>query len=375
MDKDSLLVLLVTIVLFGFGLVMIFSSSMVYANDRFHDPYFFIKKQIVFGIVGLGAMIVVSQIPYAFFVKISRILLGISFALVLLTYVPQLGRAAGGARRWLIFGPISFEPSELLKISMVLYLADALSRKRRTIKAFFKGIFPLLIIIGAAGGLVFLQPDLGTAVSIMCVSMAMLFAGGMSLFHLSGLSIVFLPAFYYGMISSPYRRRRLLAFLNPWEDPQGYGFQIIQSLIALGSGGFFGVGLGYGRQKLRYLPEAHTDFIFSIIGEELGCLGTLSLLLLYIGFVLLLTRIAIKTADQRGHYIAVGMLVMIGLESLTNIGVVTGALPTKGLPLPLVSFGGTSVITKMLSLGLVMSVSKWALKQSTVMGRKSDLYI
>jgi cell division protein FtsW len=278
--------------------------------------------------------------------------------LLIIVLIPGLGREVSGARRWFRFKFISFQPSELASLAMIIYMADFIARKGNLLGSFLKGFLPPIITLGAMLLLILVQPDLGTAISIAVVVFVMLFVSGMRSAYLLSLFWASLPALYVLIFSVPYRRMRILAFINPWLDPKGSGFQIIQSQLALGSGGIFGVGLGQSRQKLFYLPAAHTDFIFSIIGEELGLIGTLAVVALFIVFIYNGLKIIKNTLDKFGYFLALGLVLMITLKATINIGVSCGLLPTKGLPLPFISYGGSSFIFDMISVGILMNIAR-----------------
>ncbi len=319
MRKIRILVAVVTFMLIGIGVVMIYSASSTYALERYGDGAYFLKKHVIYLFIGLICSLFVMGIDYGTFQKHSKVLLLVSFFLLILVLLPVLGREIGGAKRWFRFGFISFQPSELAKVSIIIYMADALSRRQQKLKSFLYGFLPPMFILGCCVGLIILQPDLGTAIAITTVVFIMFFVAGMRFTHIFGVLISALPVLYALIFNVSYRRKRILAFLNPWEDPRGFGFQIIQSFIALGSGGLFGVGLGKSRQKLLYLPAAHTDFIFSIIGEELGFIGSTLIVILFVLLVLCAFKIIRNSPDQFGRLLALGIVSMVILEAIINI--------------------------------------------------------
>ena len=272
--------------------------------------------------------------------------------------IPGIGREVSGARRWFRFRILSFQPSELANLAVIIYVSDFIARKGDVIKQFIKGFIPPMMVIGFTSLLILAQPDLGTTLSLGVVVFVMLFIAGVRASYLLSIILAGLPALYLLIFRVPYRRTRILAFLNPWLDPKGSGFQIIQSQISLGSGGIFGVGLGHSKQKLFYLPAAHTDFIFSIIGEELGLLGTIGVILLFIVFIWQGIKIIKNAPDRFGYFLALGLVMMITLKAAINIGVSCGMLPTKGLPLPFISYGGSSFIFDMVSVGILMNIAR-----------------
>ncbi|MCA9398420.1 MAG: putative lipid II flippase FtsW, partial [Candidatus Omnitrophica bacterium] len=266
--------------------------------------------------------------------------------------------ASFGARRWFKIGPFSFQPSELAKITMIIYVADFLARKQGKVHSFIESFVPLMMILGVFCLLIVKQPDLGSSVLIASIVFIMMFIAGTRISHLGSIFLLTLPALYFLVVRVPYRWRRIVAFIDPWQDPQGVGFQLSQSQIALGSGGMYGVGLGKSMQKLFYLPAAHTDFILSIIGEELGLLGTLAVVLLFIGLIFQGARIIKRVQDPFGYFLSIGIVSMIGLQAVVNIGVSIGAFPTKGLPLPFISYGGSALMFNMIAIGLLLNISR-----------------
>ena len=276
----------------------------------------------------------------------------------MLVLIPGISREVSGARRWFRFKFISFQPSELAGMAIIIYIADFISRKDKVIKTFLRGFLPPVCVLGLCTLLILLQPDLGTALAIGVVVFIVLFVSGVRVSYLLSIILVSLPILYILIFSVPYRKMRILSFLNPWLDPKGSGFQIIQSQIALGSGGIFGVGLGHSKQKLFYLPAAHTDFIFSIIGEELGLIGTLGVIILFMIFIQQGLKIIKHASDKFGYFLSLGLVSMISLKAIINVSTSCGLLPTKGLPLPFISYGGSSLIFDMLSLGLLLNIGR-----------------
>lgn len=348
----------VSVILICIGIVMIYSASSIYAWERYKDSFFFLKRHICFLLIGGILTFFVMSVDYKKFKKFAKPLVIISFFLLILVLIPGLGREVSGARRWFRFKFISFQPSELANMVAIIYVADFIARKEGKIRLFLKGFLPPMCVLGIFSLLILAQPDLGTTVALGVVVFIMLFVAGVRVSYLLSLILTSLPVLYLLIFSVPYRRMRILAFLNPWMDPKGSGFQIIQSQIALGSGGIFGVGLGHSRQKLFYLPAAHTDFIFSIIGEELGLLGTLGVIILFIIFIQQGLKIIRYSVDKFGYFLALGLILMISLKAIINIGVSCGLLPTKGLPLPFISYGGSSFIFDMVSVGILINIAR-----------------
>ncbi|MDD5557657.1 MAG: putative lipid II flippase FtsW [bacterium] len=352
------LLFLTVVVLLSIGVVMIYSTSAVFAQESFNDSYYFLKRQAAWIAIGLAGFALAVNTDYHSLRERSLPLLLASIVLLALVFVPGIGRAAGGASRWIRLGTFSLQPSEMAKFTLVLYLADAMARKQRRIDRFWKGLAPPLALALVVLGLIIAQPDLGTTVLIASVAVIMLFVAGARLRLLVPLALAAVPAVYALVFSSAYRRRRIIAFLNPWADPEGTGFQIIQSFIALGSGGIAGLGLAQSRQKFYYLPAAHTDFIFSIIGEELGVIGSAAIVTLFLVLLICGMRICRNAIDVYGQLLALGIVSLIGLQTIINIAVVTGAVPTKGLPLPFISFGGSSMVFNLFAVGVLMNVGR-----------------
>ncbi|MDD2689797.1 MAG: putative lipid II flippase FtsW [Candidatus Omnitrophica bacterium] len=348
----------ITVILICVGTVMIYSASSIYAWERYKDGFFFLKRHIIFLLIGALFTFLVMSIDYRKLKVVSKPLLILSLILLVLVLIPGIGREVSGARRWFRFKFISFQPSELANLAMVIYVADFISRKGNFIKTFLRGFLPPVCILGLLALLIMMQPDLGSTLAIGVVVFIMLFIAGVRAGYLLSVFLASIPVLYILIFSVPYRRMRILAFLNPWLDPKGSGFQIIQSQIALGSGGIFGVGLGHSKQKLFYLPAAHTDFIFSIIGEELGFLGTLAIVILFMIFIQQGIKIMKNASDKFGYFLALGLILMISFKAIINIGVSCGVLPTKGLPLPFISYGGSSFIFDLVSVGILMNIAR-----------------
>ncbi|MDN5942460.1 MAG: putative lipid II flippase FtsW [Nitrospira sp.] len=350
--------LAITMILALIGLVMVFSASAIVAGNRFQDPGFYLKRQVAWLAFGVLLMHLASHIDYTFWKKLSIPILACVLLLLVLVLVPSFGLSAKGARRWLPLGPISMQPAEMVKLVAVMYLAAYLSKKSDRITSFRNGLLPVLIVIGLLSGLVLLEPDLGTVVVLGLVTIGMCFLGGARLTHLLGLGLCAIPIVLALVLGSSYRRQRLMTFLAPWKDPSDAGFQITQSFLAFGSGGPFGVGLGEGKQKLYFLPEAHTDFVLALIGEELGLIGTATVVLLFAFFVWRGVQIATRAREPFGRYLGMGITLLVGVQALVNAAVVTGLLPTKGLTLPFVSYGGSSLVVSLVGVGILLSISR-----------------
>jgi cell division protein FtsW len=349
--------LLLAVSLTCLGVVMVFSSSSIMADRAHADSLFFLKRQGLFALVGFTFLAAMMRFDYHHFKKLAVPLMVGCVLLLALVLVPGVGRKVGGAVRWLPLGGFSFQPAELAKLGLVIFLAYSLARKKDKVKDFKLGFLPYIILLGGLLAMLLAQPDLGSALTLCIVAVMMLLVAGTRLIFLLGMGIVAMPFLYFLIMNVDYRRQRVLAFLNPWEDPSNSGFQIIQSWIAFGSGGAFGQGLGQSKQKLFYLPEAHTDFIFSVIGEELGFAGVIIIAAMFLLLIIRGFRTALHAPDEFGCYLAFGMTLLLGLEAFVNMAVVMGMVPTKGLALPFLSYGGTSLITSLIAIGIVLNVS------------------
>ncbi|HMC34188.1 MAG TPA: putative lipid II flippase FtsW [Myxococcales bacterium] len=339
------------------GVVMVYSASAVYAGARLGDGLWFFKRQLAGAALGLFALLVAMRIGYRRLETLATPLLLIALVLLLLVHVPGLGRAAGGARRWLSLGPVQFQPSELVKLALVLWLARSLSRKQDRIRIFSAGILPHLFVLGIVAALLLSEPDFGTTVVIGLLTFALLFIAGARVAYLASGAALAAPIAAFLVWHSRYRLQRVLAFLDPWADPRGRGYQAVESLLAFGAGGTAGVGLGGSHQKLFFLPAAHTDFILSIVGEELGFLGVSAVLLLFAVLVWRGLKAAHAAPDPFGCYLALGITLLIALEALVNAGMALSLLPTKGMALPFLSYGMSSAVASLLAAGILLSVS------------------
>lgn len=349
--------LLTVLCLAGLGLVMVFSSSSVLAQKRYGDPYYFLMPQVAYVLAGLLLMFVVKGIPYQLYARLAYVLLFATIVGLILVLIPGVGHRAGGASRWLRIAGLSLQPSEFAKLALVIYLAYSLSSKQENIKRFSYGLLPHLAALGILVSLILAEPDLGTSAMLVLIAMIMFFAAGVRVSYLVGLAALSIPAVYVLIVRNPYRLRRISAFLSPWEDPLDTGYHIIHSFMAFATGGLTGVGPGGGRQKLFYLPEPHTDFIFSVVGEELGFLGVSLVTVLFLILVWRGISAALNSYDLLGSYLALGMTLAIGLQAFMNMGVVIGLLPTKGLTLPFFSYGGSSMLVTFAAIGVIMNVA------------------
>ena len=345
---------LVTIALLLLGLVFVYSSSYYLCAKHFDDPLLLLKKQLLAALIGLGLMAFLAYFDYHRLQQLANLMLLASFGLTLLTLMP--GLATGG--RWLLLGPLQLQPTELLKLALIIYISSSILRRGERMASFSEGVLPHLIILGAAAGLAIAQPDLGMALIYGASISFMLFIGRARLAHLLGCALAGLPLIYLLLRTTPYRWSRIISFLNPLMYGKDMGYQLAQSLWAIGSGGILGRGLGIGREKLLYLPSAHNDFIASTIGEELGLLGGLLLLLLF-GFLVYRGFLILRRApDQFGLLLGAGLLFVIGLQTALNLGVTAGILPVTGLTLPFISYGGSSLIVSLAMVGILLNISK-----------------
>ena len=353
----NLMILIPVILLIALGLLMVYSASNNIAEHRFGDSNFYLKKQVLFCALGIAAMLGARYIPCTLYKKLVYPLLLLSVLLLAALFVPGLGRRVGGAYRWINLGGFSFQPSEMVKFSLAVYLAYSMSKKGSDLALFTKGLLPHLLVVGVFMVLIYLQPDLGTAVIIGAWTLVLLFVGGVRILQLLALLLLAAPFFAYLVWNAEYRVKRWLAFLNPWDDPKGIGFQIIHSFLAFGSGGIFGAGLGNSKQKLFYLPEPHTDFVLSIMGEELGLLGVTVAIVLFGVLIMGGIRIALNSKDLYSSYLALGLTCFLGLQVMINMAVVLGLLPTKGLTLPFISYGGSSLVMTLAGIGVLLNIS------------------
>ncbi|GGA83922.1 stage V sporulation protein E [Ornithinibacillus halotolerans] len=357
-DKPDYFLFTIIIMLLLIGIVMVYSSSYIWAEYKYADSLYFVKRQLLFAGVGVVGMLFFMYIPYSNWAKYSKIILFVCFSLLLLVLIPGVGLTRGGAQSWIGVGAFSIQPSEFMKLGLIIFLSVYLSTNQKYITSFRKGFLPALLLIFTAFGLIMLQPDLGTGMVLVLTCMIMIFVSGARISHFVGLGLLGIVGFVFLIASAPYRISRITAFLNPWEDPLGDGFQIIQSLYAIGPGGLMGVGLGNSLQKYFYLPEPQTDFIFAILGEELGFIGGTLLLLLFVLLFWRGIRVAIEAADLFGRFLALGIVSMLTVQVMINISVVIGLIPVTGITLPFLSYGGSSLTLTLCSVGILLNISK-----------------
>ena len=344
--------------LLGLGIVMVLNVSYFQAGMRYGDPYLFFRKHLLSVGVGVCVMLLVSRIRLELLERWATVVLPLCLVALLLVLTPGIGVERGGARRWIALGGFSVQPSEFVKLGVVLFLARWISLRRDRMHRFVEGIVPALVCVGACCALIMGQPDFGTTVILGALALLMLYVGGARPLHIGGLVLLGLAGIVAAIQVAPYRMRRLLAFLDPFEHAQDGAWQLVQSLIAIGSGGVGGVGLGQSKQKMAFLPEAHTDFIFALVGEELGLIGALVVLTLFVVVAVRGFRVAARHPDSFASLLAFGLTAVLVLSAVVNIGVVVGLLPTKWLPLPFLCYGGSALLVTMIEVGVLASLSR-----------------
>lgn len=359
-NAPDYLLLLATIALLVIGIIMVYSASAIWAEYKYQDSFFFAKRQFFFAAIGLVAMYFIANVDYWTWRKWSKAILIICFLLLIVVLIPGVGLVRGGARSWLGVGAFSIQPSEFMKMAMIVFLAKYLSENQKKITSFKKGLVPTLALVMLAFGLIMLQPDLGTGAVMVGTCVVIIFVAGARITHFIGLALIGLGGLVALILSAPYRIKRITSFLDPWSDPLGSGFQIIQSLYAIGPGGLLGLGLGESRQKYFYLPEPQTDFIFAIIAEELGFIGGCIVIFLFSILLWRGIKIALGAPDLFGSLLAVGFISMVAIQVMINIGVVIGLMPVTGITLPLLSYGGSSLTLMLISLGIVLNISRFS---------------
>lgn len=352
------ILIIVTLLLLTIGMIMVYSASAVWASYKIGDSFFFAKRQLLFAGVGVIAMFLIMKIDYWTWRTYSKVILLVCFLLLILVLIPGVGMVRGGARSWIGVGAFSIQPSEFMKFAMIIFLAKFLSEKQKVITTFKQGLLPALSFVFLAFGMIMLQPDLGTGTVMVGTCIVMIFVAGARIFHFAMLGLIGVAGFVGLIASAPYRMKRITSYLDPWSDPLGSGFQIIQSLLAIGPGGLFGLGLGQSRQKFLYLPEPQTDFIFAILAEELGFIGGSFVLLLFSLLLWRGIRVALGAPDSYGTFLAVGIVAMIAIQVMINVGVVTGLMPVTGITLPFLSYGGSSLTLMLMAVGVLLNISR-----------------
>lgn len=337
---------------------MIYSASSVWAEYKFNDKFHYIIMQSIFFIIGIILMFLVSKIPYHYYLKKSNLILLICFILLILVLVPGIGTIRNGSRSWFGIGGLGIQPSEFMKLALIIFTSKYIYNNPKSMRSVTKGAFPVLIITMLVFFLIMLQPDFGTGTITVLTIVAMLFISGVDFSFFIKIGFVGLAGASLLILAAPYRMERIVSFLNPWKDPLGTGFQAIQSLYAIGPGGLFGMGFGNSVQKHFYLPEPQTDFIFSIISEELGIIGIISVAILFLIIITRCIKISIKAPDLFSKFLSFGIIFQLSFQTLLNLGVVVGLLPVTGVTLPFFSYGGSSLLITLISMGIILNISR-----------------
>lgn len=354
------ILLVVSVILISiFGIIMIYSASSIWAEYKYNDPLKYVKNQALFFIIGLILMFLVSKINYKFYLKKSNILLIGCIILLILVLIPGVGMVRNGSRSWFGIGSFGIQPSEFTKLALIIFTSKYLMNNEKNVKNIKKGVLPILCVLIFVFGLIMLQPDFGTGMIIVVSIIGLLFVGGVSMKFFIGLGIIGILGITGLIIIAPYRLARILSFLNPWSDPLGSGFQIIQSLYAIGPGGLFGFGFLNSRQKHFYLPEPQTDFIFSIISEEFGFLGIVIVVTLFLTIIITGFKISKNCKDLFGKYLSFGIMFQLSFQALLNLMVVVGLIPVTGVTLPFLSYGGSSLLITLCSIGVILNISRY----------------
>lgn len=350
--------LITVLILLAIGVAMVFSASSISSQVKYDDKYLFLKSQGSYALLGIVVMIFLSKFNYKLLGKFAPAMVLISFLLLILVFVPGIGVKANNAWRWIEIGPMRMQPSELAKFAMILFMAKSISNKKEKIRTFFQGVVPYVVLMGMYCILIILEPNKSMAIIFVLITFTILFSAGAKLWHLAIWGAPLIPAGAYILMKDKYSLLRLTSYMDPWADPLKSGYQAIQSLLALGSGGIFGLGLGNSRQKFFYIPEPQNDFIFAIIGEELGFIGTFAILVLFLLLIWRGIRIAIHAPDSFGCLLAAGIVATVGIQVILNIAVATVSIPTTGVSLPFISSGGTSLLFMMANIGILLNISK-----------------
>ncbi len=356
-SRDSRSILISVLILVGIGILMVYSSTAIMSMRNNGNGFNFLLKHSFTVCIGVTVMIILSKANYRKLRPLTYVLLGISVLLLVLVFIPGIGISANGARRWLKLWPTTFQPSELAKVVMVIFLADYMDKNIGRMRDFRYGILYPVGVMLFFQVIIISQPDFGAVMSLGILTVGLLALGGARLSHLGGLVLLALPAVYMLIMTSGYRSKRFLCFLDPWKEPFGCGFQLVQSFIAFGNGSYFGLGLGGSKQKLYFLPEVHTDFIFSLIGEELGLAGALFVIGVFCWLFIKGILVSTRTGDPFSYFLTMGLTMLIGVQAIINVAVSTGLMPTKGLPLPFISYGGSALLINMAAAGILMNIA------------------
>lgn len=355
----GLYLFLVTMILIVFGIIMIYSSSSIWAEYKFNDAFKYVKNQALFAFIGTFVMIIISKIDYKFYYnKASQIFL-ISIILLVLVLIPGIGSVRNGSRSWFGIGSFGVQPSEFAKLSLIILASKYLTKSNKFVKDIKKGVIPILALLFLVFGLIMLQPDFGTGMIIVVSILSLLYIAGVNIKFFIGLGLLGVIGITFLILIAPYRMDRITSFVDPWNDPLGTGFQIIQSLYAIGPGGLLGMGFLKSRQKQFYLPEPQTDFIFSIISEEFGVLGVVIVTSLFVSILYLGIKIALNSKDSFSKYLAFGLLFQMLIQAVMNLAVVIGLIPVTGVTLPFLSYGGSSLLISMVSIGIILSIARY----------------
>ena len=359
MKKNNKYLLVAVIILSLFGALMIYSSSYVWASYKFNDPYKYLKAQLIFLIIGYILMFFVSRYSYHNYRKYSNIIFALCVIMLMLVLIPGIGSVRNGSRSWFGIGGFGIQPSEFTKLALIIFASKYLTNNERYLKDIKKGVFPILAILLLVFGLIMLEPDFGTGVVIIMTIVVLLFVSGVKMGFFVKIGCLGIIGVAVLILIAPYRMERIVSFINPWSDPLGSGFQIIQSLYAIGPGGLLGLGFGNSIQKHFYLPEPQTDFIFAIISEEFGFMGVLIVSILFITIIYFGFRIAINCEDKFGKYLAFGITFGLAFQTLLNLMVVVGLIPVTGVTLPFLSYGGSSLLISLTSIGIILNIGKY----------------
>ncbi|RJQ57041.1 MAG: putative lipid II flippase FtsW [Nitrospiraceae bacterium] len=373
--KDTRDIIISVALLLCIGVLMVYSSTVLMSMNKYRNGFHYLLNHLFTIFIGTVSMVLLSHMDYKRPRAFVYVLMGAGLILLLLVFVPGIGLAANGARRWLRLWPTTFQPSEFVKIVMVFFLAHYMDRNIHRMKDFRYGILIPIVVMLVFQGIIIMQPDFGAVMSLGILTMGLLIVGGVRLRYMGAMFLLSLPAIFFLVASSSYRMKRIMSFTNPWKDPLGSGFQLIQSFIAFGNGGILGLGPGGSKQKLYFLPEVHTDFIFSLIGEELGLIGAVSVLVLFFWFFMKGIKVANRTRDPFSYFLAIGLTMMIGVQVIINFAVTTGLMPTKGLPLPFISYGGSALLINMAAVGILINISRRNENRITEPGTHMDNFV
>ncbi|MDO8686481.1 MAG: putative lipid II flippase FtsW [Clostridiales bacterium] len=356
-------IFITVLILLSLGVIMVISASAPYANNAFDDTWHIVRSQLLYAVIGIAFMLLLINVDYHIFGKFSTIILAISLIMLVAVLIPGIGRLENGARRWIYLGPLHFQPSEVAKISIIFFLSHKLGNREKPISYFFRDFLPYILLTGVIAILLMIEPHLSGTVITVCIITSILFSAGAKIRHFIIVSIPALAGFaYFIYTKSDYAMARLRSFLDPWSDMKGDGYQVVQSLYAIGSGGLFGRGLGRSMQKYLYLPYPHNDFIFSVLSEELGFIGVFAVLVLFTIFIWRGLRVAIYAKDLQGSLMAVGTTALIAVQMVLNVAVVSGWMPPTGVSLPLFSYGGTSLMLFLGAIGVLLNISRQVTK-------------